>query len=161
MNRRSMLPKLTVCTLAIVAITLLVSGCSSPLSAPAPSVTISATYVVPSPTPIPVASPTPIPQPSTTWNGLYVNLNGNVSASGDHVMGTITVSYLDKNFWDDHPLARYDTDEGGAYSLDVRANVPFKMTVGYLYVGRLPQDMNTKLLDQTYNIQNDTRMDLT
>ncbi len=90
---------------------------------------------------------------------MFVKLYGNVNSSGDHVMGTIKVSYMDKNYWDDNPLARYDTTDGGAYSLDVRANVPFHVTLGYLYVDRLPQDMNSKLITQTFVIQNDTRQD--
>lgn len=161
MNRRSRLPCFTICMLVLIAVTVMVSGCTGPFSGPAPSVTISATYVRPSPTPIPIVCPTPTPQPNTTWNGLFVKLYGNVNASGDHVMGTIKVSYMDKNYWNDNPLARYDTTaDDGAYSLDVRANVPFKVTLGYLYVDRVPQDiMNTKLFTETYNIQNDTRED--
>jgi hypothetical protein len=159
MNRRSILPGLTICILAFIAITVMVSGCASPFSGPVPSVTISATYVPPSPTPIPVLCPTPTPQPGTTWNGEFVKLYGNVNASDDHVIGQLEVYYSDKNYWDDHPLAKYDTETGGAYSLEVRANVPFKVKLGYLYVRSLAGEMNIKLLDKTYVLQNDTLED--
>lgn len=100
------------------------------------------------------------PRPSTSWNGMFVKLHGIISVdSGDHVYGTVKVNYMDKNYWEEHPIAQYDTDEGGAYSLDVMANVPFKVDIGYLYVGRLPEVMNTRRLDRIYVIEEDTALD--
>jgi hypothetical protein len=144
-----------------VALALTASGCSNPLSGPTPKVTVTAPYIAPSSTPVPVATPLPTPEAVTNWTGLYVKLYGNVSvASSDHVYGSVKISYLEEEYWDEYPTVKYDTDEGGAYSLDVRANVPFKVTIGYLYVGRLPQVMNTKLIDdKIYTVQEDTRLD--
>lgn len=138
---------------------LMASGCSIPLGDPKPSVTLTVPYKAPSPTPLPC--PTPAPTPSTSWNGMLVKLHGNVSVdAGEHVYGTIKVYYLDKNYWEDHPTAVYDTDEGGAYSFDVRANVPFKVEIGYLYKDRLPEVMNVRWLDGIYTIEEDTALDL-
>jgi hypothetical protein len=51
---------------------------------------------------------------------------------------------------------------GGNYSIEnVRANVPFKVTIGYLYIGSMPEIMTMKLINKTYVIENDTRMDFT
>ncbi|HTX43551.1 MAG TPA: hypothetical protein VMC61_02390 [Methanocella sp.] len=134
------------------------SGCSIPLGDQKPSVTLTTHYTPPSPTPLPC--PTAAPAPSTSWNGMLVKLHGNVSVSkGEHVFGTIKINYLDKNYWDDHPTAVYDTNVGGAYSVDVRAKVPFKVEIGYLYVGQLPAVMNVKKIDMVYTIEQDTPLD--
>jgi hypothetical protein len=148
--------------LAVVSLILLAlwaSGCSNPLGGTKPSVTLTAPYKAPTPTPVPC--PTPVPAPSTSWNGMYVKLHGNVSVEeGEHVYGTIKVYYMDKNYWEEHPTAQYDTDEGHAYSLDVMAKVPFKVDIGYLYKGRLPEVMSVRRLDGTYAIEEDTALDL-
>lgn len=157
MNRRS---SGIILAAFVIAVALAASGCSNPIGGPAPSVTVTAPYFPPSPTPYPLASPTPVPTPVTTWDGLFVKLYGNVTASGgDHVYGTVKVYYLDKNFWDDNPTVKYDTAEGGAYSLEVRSNVPFKVELGYLYVGRIPTEMHTKRLEDQITIRTDTRRD--
>lgn len=159
MNRRAIL--LSILLSAIVALAMASSGCTNPL-VPAPSVTVTAPYVPPSPTPTPAATVTPTPS-STTWNGEMVKLFGNVTViGGEHVYGTIKVSYMDKNYWDEYPTVRYDTyDEGGAYSLEVKANVPFRVTLGYTYVDKLSVGLNTKLLDEIFVLKNDTRRDFT
>jgi hypothetical protein len=146
--------------LMLLVSALAVSGCTNPLGGSPPSVTVAPTYVPPSPSPIPRESPTPVPV-NTTWNGLYVKLYGNVNGKGDeHVYGTVSIFYLDENYWEDNPTAKYDTTEGGAYSVSVRANVPFKIKIGYLYVGRLPEVMNVKLInDKIYQLNEDTKLD--
>jgi hypothetical protein len=142
----------------VILLAMATSGCSIPLGDTKPSVTLTTHYTAPSPTPVPC--PTPTPRTSTSWNGMFVKLYGNVSVNkGEHVYGTIKVNYLDKNYWDEHPTAVYDTDEGGVYSLDVRAKVPFKLEIGYLYVGTLPEVMNVKRPDRIYNIEEDTPLD--
>ncbi len=158
MNRRS---SGIVLAAFVIAVTLAASGCSNPIGGPAPSVTVTAPYVPPTPTPYPLATPTPVPTPVTSWDGLFVKLYGNVKASGgDHVYGTVKVYYLDKNFWDDTPTVKYDTTEkGGAYSLDVRSNVPFKVELRYLYVGKISSEMQKKQFDDPVTIRNDTRRD--
>jgi len=139
----------------VTLLAMIISGCSIPLGNSKPSVTLTAYYTAPSPTPVPC--PTAVPSPSTSWNGMFVKLHGNVSVDGgEHVYGTIKVNYLDKNYWDEHPTAQYDTSEGGVYSLDVRAKVPFKVDIGYLYVGRLPEVMNVKRIEKVYVIEEDT-----
>jgi hypothetical protein len=149
----------TLAVIFLMALALMASGCTNPLGDPKPSVTLTAHYVPPSPTPSPSPSPTPVPSPSTSWNGIYVKLYGNVSASGgDHVYGTVKIYYLDKNYWDEHPTAQYDTDECGNYSLDVRANVSFIPEFGYFYFDRIPMEMYTRRLDNM-TIQADTRLD--
>lgn len=143
--------------ISLVLLELLASGCSVPLGEQKPSVTMTAPYQEPSPTPRPLPSPTPVPQPSTSWNGMFVKLYGNVSVTrGEHVYGTITVYYLDENYWDDNPTTTYDTEAGGKYSLDVRAKVPFKLKIGYLYFGTLPGTMSFKTIDTVYTIEEDT-----
>ncbi len=141
-----------------VALALASSGCTNPL-VPAPSVTVTAPYVPPSPTPTPTATVTPAPS-SAAWNGEMVKLFGNVTViGGEHVYGTIKVSYMDKNYWDEYPTVRYDTiDDGGAYSLEVKANMPFRVTLGYSYIDKL-SPMNTKILDEVFTLHNDTRHD--
>jgi len=91
-----------------------------------------------------------------------VKLYGNVTVvGGEHVYGTIKVSYMDKNYWDEYPTVRYDTnDAGGAYSLGIKANVPFKLTLGYTYIDRL-SPMNTKIMDEVLVLRNDTQRDFT
>jgi hypothetical protein len=144
--------------LAAIALALSAAGCVNPLGGSPPSVTVAATYVPPSPTPRPTILETPTPI-ATTWNGEYVKLHGNVSAKGgDHVYGVIKIYYQDKNYWDDHPTAAYDTDDGGAYSIEVRSNVSFIPEFGYYYFGRLPQVMHTQRLDKM-TIREDTRLD--
>jgi hypothetical protein len=144
---------------SLMLLALMASGCSNPLGDPKPSVTLTAHYVAPSPTPVPC--PSPAPSPSTSWNGMYVKLHGNVSVdAGEHVYGTIKVYYMDKNYWEEHPTAQYDTDDGGAYSLDVMAKIPFKVEIVYLYKGRLPGVMSVRRLDGTYAIEEDTALDL-
>jgi hypothetical protein len=157
MTRKALLSS---AVLMLLLTALAVSGCTNPLGGSPPSVTVAPTYAPPSPTPITRETPTAAPV-STTWNGLYVRLSGNVSAKGDeHVYGTVSVFYLDKNYWDDNPAAKYDTNEGGAYSVDVRAKVPFKIKIGYLYVDRLPAVMNIKLIDdKVYTLDEDTKLD--
>lgn len=147
----------------VLVFALAASGCTNPLSGPAPSVTVTAPYVPPSPTPIPVITATPTPVPTqASWNGEIVKLFGNVTVKGgEHVYGTIKVNYMDKNYWEEYPTARYDTDDGGEYSIDVMANVPFKVTLGYTYVDRLSMGMTTRLLDDIYLLRNDTRQDFT
>jgi hypothetical protein len=158
-------PAMVVCALLVSA--LLVSGCTSPFSGSAPTVTVSATYPPPSPTPLPIVStPTPVPTTTittnTSWNGYYVRLYGNVSVSSGNVYGTVTINYMDSNYWNDSPSTRYDTSTGGSYSIDkVRANVPFKVTLGYLYLGSMPAIMDNKLINRTYVINNDTELDFT
>jgi hypothetical protein len=150
------MPTLAVVSLMLLA--LIVSGCSIPLGESKPSVTLTTHYVASSPTPMPC--PTPAPSPTTSWNGIYVKLHGNISAGmGEHVYGMVKIYYLDRNYWEEHPNAQYDTDAGGAYSLDVRANVPFKVEVGYLYVGQLPEVMIFKRPDMVYTIEEDTPLD--
>ncbi len=135
------------------------AGCSVPPGAQTPAVTMTAHYATPAPTPL--ASPTPAPTAPSAWNGMYVKLYGNVSAEpGEHVYGKIIINYIDKNYWDEKPYTTYDTSVGGAYSLEVRAKVPFKVEVGYLYVGQLPGAMTVKRLDDVYVIGEDTRLDL-
>jgi hypothetical protein len=145
---------------AIVALATASLGCTNPL-VPAPSVTETAPYVPPSPTPTPAPTVAPTPTP-TSWNGDIVKLYGNVTViGGEHVYGTIKVSYMDKNYWDEYPTVRYDTnDDGGAYSLDVMANVPFRVTLGYTYIDKL-SPMNTKIFDDIITLHNDTRRDFT
>ncbi len=156
-------PKRSTLAVSVLVIVMLLamaaSGCTNPLGDPKPSVTLTAPYKAPSPTPLP--SPTAVPSPSTSWNGMYVKLHGNVTAGPDeHVYGTVKVYYMDKNYWDDIPSAPYDTDDGGAYSLDVRAKVPFKVDFGYLYVGQLPGTMTVKRLDPVYVLDGDTPLDI-
>ncbi|HTY92113.1 MAG TPA: hypothetical protein VMC84_13135 [Methanocella sp.] len=145
---------------AAVALALAVSGCMNPMGPPPVSVTIAPTYSPPTFTPIPTVTTQPTPT-TTPWNGEMVRLYGNVTVkSGEHVYGTVKVSYLDKNYWDEYPTAKYDTDQGGSYSMSVRANVPFKVTLGYLYTDRLPYVMNTYLYDdKIYTLQNDMQLD--
>jgi hypothetical protein len=143
----------------VVLLATATSGCSSLLGDAKPSVTLTAPYKEPTPTPMPC--PTPVPAISTSWNGLYAKLHGNVSVEeGEHVYGTIKVNYLEQNYWEEHPTAQYDTDDGGAYSLDVRANVPFKVDIGYLYKGQLPEVMSVRYPDDIYKINEDTVLDL-
>jgi hypothetical protein len=134
------------------------SGCTYPSGEVKPSVTVTTHYT--EPTPVPLPCPTPVPS-NTSWNGMFVKLYGNISANpGEHVYGTVKVNYLDKNYWDDQPTAHYDTETGGTYSLDVRAKVPFKLDIGYLYMGQQPQGyMLTKRVDQVYTIDEDTPLD--
>ncbi len=148
-------------TLAVISLMLLaiaISGCSIPFIDSKPSVTITVPYKAPSPTPL--SSPTPVPTPLTTWNGMFVKLHGNVSMdAGEHVYGTVKIYYMDEKYWEEHPLTYYDTSDGGAYSLDVMAKVPFKVEIGYMYVGQLPEVMNTRWLDDIYNMEEDTVID--
>lgn len=147
--------------IAFTAVALAVSGCAGLPGGPAPSVTVTAPYVPPSSTPMPTATPVPSASPATSWNGDMVKLYGNVSVKGgEHVYGVVKIYYMDENYWEEHPSVKYDTEEGGTYSLDVMANVPFKVNFGYLYVGQLPGIMNTKLLDKVYTLGEDTRLDL-
>lgn len=143
-----------------IAAALALAGCAGlPGGTATPSVTIAPTYAPPTFTPIPTITPTPTPT-ATSWNGEMVELYGHVaSKSGEHIYGTVTVSYLDEYYWEDHPSAKYDTDAGGNYSVNVRANLPFKVTLGYLYTSRLPPYMITRLYDTVYTIQEPTRLD--
>lgn len=144
---------------AAIAVALASSGCTNPLGGQTPQVTITPTYAPPTFTPIPTLIPTATPT-ATPWTGEMVRLYGNVTAKGgEHVYGSVTLSYMDKNYWEEHPSTKYDTDMGGSYSMDVRANVPFKVTLGYLYTSRLPYVMNTHLYDNVYTLQNDTQLD--
>ena len=91
-----------------------------------------------------------------------MKLYGNVNVSSGIVYGCVTINYMDQNYWYENPSATYDTEVGGNYSIEnVRANVPFKVTIGYLYIGSMPEIMTMKLINKTYVIENDTRMDFT
>lgn len=145
-------------TAAILALALFMSGCTNLLGGSPPSVTVAATYAPPTFTPLPTITATPTPLP-TDWDGEYVRLYGNVSArGGDHVYGVIKIYYQDKNYWDDHPTAEYDTETGGAYELMVRSNVSFIPEFGYYYYGKLPQVMYTQRLEKM-TVTMDTRLD--
>jgi hypothetical protein len=105
---------------------------------------------------------TPIPTPNTSWNGYYYRLYGNVNVSSGTVLGNVYVNYLDPNFYNDNPSASFDTAVGGNYSIDqVRANVPFRVTLKYIYLGSLPEMTISKFINQTYIITNDTALDFT
>lgn len=146
---------------AVIAFALAISGCTNPLSGPAPSVTIVPTYAPPTFTPIPTVAATPTPNP-TSWNGDMVKLYGNVTVKGgEHVLGWVKLVYQDKNYVDETPTGSYDTDAGGAYSIDVRGNVSFKVILGYTYADRLSGEMNKRSLSDTYTILNDTQLDFT
>lgn len=150
--------------LTLVVLTASLSGCTFFQGNPAPTMTVPTIEATATPIATPGPSPTVAATPVVGWDGTFVKLYGNISNHGnERVRGNVKIFYMDaqsKKDYPQNPQSDYDTSVNNSYSIMIASNVPFKVQVGYLYIGRLPEFMNTKLLDPTYIIKEDTRLDI-